>query len=369
VRITKIQFTTAGKLYDFSANTLELKSGDRVLVETDRGKSIALVVVPPVEIPDQAAPEGIKPILRLANAEEIATAARHAEKEREAHQFCMAKIRERNLDMKLVRVEYLYDGSKAIFYFTADGRIDFRELVKDLAHSFHTRIEMRQIGVRDEAKMVGGIGICGRELCCSTFLRDFAPVSVKMAKEQSLALNPTKISGQCGRLLCCLAYEFETYVDLKKSLPKCGKMVNCGEGHCGEVIKQNILHGTVTVRVENSRDITIKGDEISPEQVTDRPKKPEGKPASPPPPTGSDRRRKQPAETSAPASAQPAEAPAATKPQRQQQGQQAKAGQGDAKGPGPARNKRRRDRNRGRDRANDSSGKDQAKDPNKENKP
>jgi cell fate regulator YaaT (PSP1 superfamily) len=365
VRITKIQFTTAGKLYDFSAAHLELKHGDRVLVETDRGKSIALVVVPPVEIPDEAIPEGIKPVLRLANAEEIATAARFNEKEREAHQFCMAKIRERNLDMKLVRVEYLYDGSKAIFYFTADGRIDFRELVKDLAHSFHTRIEMRQIGVRDEAKMVGGIGICGRELCCSTFLRDFAPVSVKMAKEQSLALNPTKISGQCGRLLCCLAYEFDTYVDLKKSLPKCGKMVNCGDGHCGEVIKQNILHGTVTVRVDHDRDVVMKGDEILPEQVTDRPKKSEGKPASPPPATN-ERRRKQPPEGKVPPAQQPAPTAAPN------QGQQQKGGQGEkgeSKGSGPSRNKRRRDRNRNRDRAAEGSNKEQGKETTKEKTP
>jgi cell fate regulator YaaT (PSP1 superfamily) len=361
VRITKIQFSTAGKLYDFSAATLELKHGDRVLVETDRGKSIALVVIPPVEIPDDTAPEGIKPILRLANEEEIAIAARFSEKEREAHQFCMAKIRERDLDMKLVRVEYLYDGSKAIFYFTADGRIDFRELVKDLAHSFHTRIEMRQIGVRDEAKMVGGLGICGRELCCSTFLRDFAPVSVKMAKEQSLALNPTKISGQCGRLLCCLAYEFDTYVELKKSLPKCGKMVNCGDGHCGEVIKQNILHGTVTVRVDNDHNITIKGDEISPEQVTERPKKAEGKPVAAPP-TNNERRRKPAPEAKA---QQAQQSPENAVPQ----GQQAKPAQGENKGTSQARNKRRRDRNRNRDRANEGTSKEQGKDTTKEKAP
>ena len=162
------------------------------------------------------------------------------------------------MEMKLVRVEYLFDGSKAIFYFTADGRVDFRELVKDLAHAFHTRIEMRQIGVRDEAKMVGGIGICGRELCCSSFLRDFEPVSVKMAKEQNLALNPTKISGQCGRLLCCLGYEFETYCTLRKCLPKCGKRVQCG-GVKGEVIKLNVLDGTVTVKTDDDRRSRAQG--------------------------------------------------------------------------------------------------------------
>lgn len=351
MRITKIQFSTAGKLYDFSAGTLELKSGDRVLVETDRGKSIAIVVVPPIDLPDATVPDGIKPILRLANPDEITAATRFSEREREAHQFCMAKIRERNLDMKLVRVEYLYDGSKAIFYFTADGRIDFRELVKDLAHTFHTRIEMRQIGVRDEAKMVGGIGICGRELCCSTFLRDFAPVSVKMAKEQSLALNPTKISGQCGRLLCCLAYEFETYVDLKKSLPRCGKMVQCGDGHCGEVIKQNILHGTVTVKIDNDHIVTVKGDEVSLDTVSERPKKAEKSPAAPP---ASGDRRKRPGQTANATRPQQADTSGRPAPEREQaQGQQTQPGQG--KGPGPGRNKRRRDRNRNRDRANNEA--------------
>jgi hypothetical protein len=282
----------------------------------------------------------------------------------------MNKIRERNLDMKLVRVEYLYDGSKAIFYFTADGRIDFRELVKDLAHNFHTRIEMRQIGVRDEAKMVGGIGICGRELCCSTFLRDFAPVSVKMAKEQNLALNPTKISGQCGRLLCCLAYEFDTYVDLKKSLPRCGKMVHCGEGQCGEVVKQNILHGTVTVRIDHDREVTLKGDEISPDNVSDRPKKPADKaPASAPP---SNERKRRPANSDATPSArnqQPEKSAKTETAPPAPTGQQPQAEPGAGKSPGAGRNKRRRDRNRNRNRTNDQTAKPQDPDNNKENAP
>jgi cell fate regulator YaaT (PSP1 superfamily) len=189
------------------------------------------------------------------------------------------------MEMKLVKVEYLFDGSKAIFYFTADGRIDFRELVKDLAHAFHTRIEMRQIGVRDEAGMVGGIGICGRELCCSSFLREFEPVSVKMAKEQNLALNPTKISGQCGRLLCCLAYEFETYCTLRKCLPKCGKRVTCGAVE-GEVVKLNILDGTVTVKTDDNHEVILKGEDVKLDNTPDRPKKPakeveEAKPRKP----------------------------------------------------------------------------------------
>ncbi|HEU0265498.1 MAG TPA: stage 0 sporulation family protein, partial [Geobacterales bacterium] len=279
-RIVKIQFQTAGKLYDFSCGELELKPGDLVIVETERGRSIGKVMHPPEEVPADQLPEGIKPIQRLADAGDVESASRNAIREQEAHSFCLRKIKERNMQMKLVKVEYLYDGSKAIFYFTADGRVDFRELVKDLAHQFHTRIEMRQIGVRDESKMVGGIGICGRELCCASFLRDFAPVSVKMAKEQNLALNPTKISGQCGRLLCCLGYEFETYCALRKCLPKCGKVVKHG-GVEGEVVKLNILDGSVTLRTDE-RLVIVRGDEIQPSEISDKVKKPATKEGPPP---------------------------------------------------------------------------------------
>ncbi|WP_129126774.1 PSP1 domain-containing protein [Geomonas oryzae] len=272
-QIVRIQFTTAGKLYDFSSGKTAVKPGDRVIVETERGKSIGQVVAGPIEVEDSLVPEGLKPIQRLADLADLATLAANTAKEKEAHKFCLSRIKERGMDMKLVRVEYLFDGSKAIFYFTADGRVDFRELVKDLAHAFHTRIEMRQIGVRDESKMVGGIGICGRELCCSSYLREFEPVSVKMAKEQNLALNPSKISGQCGRLLCCLSYEFETYCNLRKGLPKCGKRVQCG---CvdGEVVKVNVLDQTVTLKTTDDSLVTLKGEEISPENVSDRVKKP-----------------------------------------------------------------------------------------------
>ena len=279
-RIARIQFSPAGKLYDFTVGRLAVKPGDRVIVETERGKSIGQVVAGPLEVEDSLLPEGIKQLQRLAEHSDLAALAANAVKEKEAHKFCLARIKERGMDMKLVRVEYLFDGSKAIFYFTADGRVDFRELVKDLAHAFHTRIEMRQIGVRDESKMVGGIGICGRELCCSSYLREFEPVSVKMAKEQNLALNPSKISGQCGRLLCCLAYEFETYCSLRKGLPKCGKRVQCG---CvdGEVVKVNVLEGTVTVKTADDSLVQLKGDDISPENISDREKKPQGKGAAP----------------------------------------------------------------------------------------
>ena len=281
VKIVKVQFHTAGKLYDFNAAGLDLKPGDMVIVETERGKSIAAVVVEPHDSPEDHVHEGLKSILRKAFPDDLAAAARNSAKEKEAYDFCLDRIKERGMTMKLVRVEYLFDGSKAIFYFTADGRVDFRELVKDLAHTFHTRIEMRQIGVRDEAKMVGGIGICGRELCCSSFLREFEPVSVKMAKEQSLALNPTKISGQCGRLLCCLGYEFETYCTLRKCLPKCGKIVQVG-GIKGEVTRLDLLNGMVTVKTDEDREIVLKGDDIKPENITDRAKKvqKDGEPSS-----------------------------------------------------------------------------------------
>lgn len=267
-RIVKVQFHTADRLYDFDAGSLELAPGDRVIVETERGRSIASVVTPPREFPQETVPEGIKPILRLVTPDDLAAAARNAAREKDAFDFCMAKIQERSMDMKLVKVEYLYDGSKAIFYFTAEGRVDFRELVKDLAHQFHTRIEMRQIGVRDEAKLVGGIGICGRELCCCSFLRDFAPVSVKMAKEQNLALNPTKISGQCGRLLCCLGYEFDTYCSLRKGMPKCGKHFQCGNV-AGEVTKLDILNRSFHLRTDDNRDVVCKLDELGENELSE----------------------------------------------------------------------------------------------------
>ncbi|NVN99619.1 MAG: stage 0 sporulation family protein [Geobacteraceae bacterium] len=266
IRIVKIQFHSAEKLYDFNAGTVELKQGDKVIVETDRGRSMAIVATAPAEVPEEVAPESLKSILRKASPADLEAAERNTAREKETHVFCQNKIAERNLDMKLVKVEYAFDGSKAVFYFTADGRIDFRDLVKDLAQHFHTRIEMRQIGVRDEAKIVGGLGICGRELCCSSFLRDFAPVSVKMAKEQNLALNPTKISGQCGRLLCCLGYEFETYCELRKGLPKCGKHMKCGNAE-GEVVKVNTLARSYTIRTPDQGEVICRLDEAGTDHV------------------------------------------------------------------------------------------------------
>jgi cell fate regulator YaaT (PSP1 superfamily) len=259
-RIISIQFSAASKLYDFNTGVIEIAAGDRVVVETEKGLSIAEVMTGPVEREANSA-EKLVTITRKATFEDLATVERNSQKEKEAYDFCLRRIVERNMQMKLVKVEYLFDGSKAVFFFTADGRVDFRDLVKDLAHTFHTRIEMRQIGVRDESKMIGGIGICGRELCCSSWLRDFQPVSVKMAKEQNLALNPNKISGQCGRLLCCLDYEYETYCSLRKTFPKCGKRVRTASTN-GVIDKLNILTGTITLRLDDGKLLVVKRDEV-----------------------------------------------------------------------------------------------------------
>jgi cell fate regulator YaaT (PSP1 superfamily) len=260
-RIASIQFINAGKMYDFSAGDLDIAPGDKVVVETERGLGLGSVVRGPAEREQSDTTAPLATIRRKATQEDLATLERNAAKEKEAYDFCLKRIMERSMQMKLVRVEYLFDGSKAVFFFTADGRVDFRDLVKDLAHTFHTRIEMRQIGVRDESKMVGGIGICGRELCCCSFLREFQPVSVKMAKEQSLALNPNKISGQCGRLLCCLDYEYETYCCLRKNFPKCGKRVRL-EAAVGVVDKLNILTGDITLRLDDGKTIVVKQKDI-----------------------------------------------------------------------------------------------------------
>ncbi|MBD1399578.1 PSP1 domain-containing protein [Pelovirga terrestris] len=246
LKLVSVSFHCAGKIFDFDARDLQLSSGDKVIVETERGRALGTVVNSPRETPPADAPPKLKSVLRLATEADLAMATSNDEKEKEAIAYCRARIRERGLDMKLVRAEYLFDGSKVLFYFTAEGRIDFRDLVRDLAQQLRTRIEMRQIGVRDEAKLVGGLGVCGRELCCSSYLRDFAPVSVKMAKAQGLALNPTKISGQCGRLLCCLAYEYENYHEMRKKLPKLGKKVTLTTGPA-EVISLDIMQQLVTL--------------------------------------------------------------------------------------------------------------------------
>ncbi len=246
LRLVGVSFQCAGKVFDFNAQDLDLPLGTRVIVETERGRALGTVARPPEDTPADDAPPKLKSIIRVATDSDLQQASANARKEDEAMAFCRQRIAQRGLEMKLVRAEYLFDSSKVLFYFTADGRIDFRDLVRDLAQHLRTRIEMRQIGVRDEAKLVGGLGVCGRELCCSSYLREFAPVSVKMAKAQGLALNPAKISGQCGRLLCCLAYEYETYNELRKSLPKLGKKVTLPAGPA-EVVAVDVLSQAVTL--------------------------------------------------------------------------------------------------------------------------
>lgn len=264
LRLVSISFHTAGKVFDFDAQGFDLTPGNKVIVETERGRALGTVISKPREISPDKAPPKLKSILRIAVENDLQMAHSNSLREKEALQFCQQRVKQRNMEMKLVRAEYLFDGSKIIFYFTADGRVDFRELVRDLAQHFRTRIEMRQIGVRDEAKQVGGLGICGRELCCSNHLREFVPVSVKMAKAQGLALNPTKISGQCGRLLCCLAYEYETYNEMKKTLPKCGKKLQLESG-VAEVISQDILAQKVTLRCQSGERCQIHINELQTE--------------------------------------------------------------------------------------------------------
>ncbi|MBI5442628.1 MAG: stage 0 sporulation family protein [Deltaproteobacteria bacterium] len=242
-----VRFKKACKIYTFDPGEVELHSGDWVVVETERG--MALGEVAAAGTGEAEAGASLKRVLRRAEERDFLRFEQNCELEGYALQFCSELIRQKNLPMKLVDVEYLFDGSKAIFYFTAEGRVDFRELVRDLARQFHTRIEMRQIGVRDEAKLVGGVGCCGRELCCATWLSDFAPISVRMAKDQNVSLNPVKISGICGRLLCCLGYEHQMYEELAKDMPKMGKRVQTRFGE-GKVVRRNVLEGTFAVFVE-----------------------------------------------------------------------------------------------------------------------
>lgn len=248
-KVIGVRFRQAGKIYFFSPGTLHIEKGDKVIVETARGIEFGSVVSAPKEIPDEDIMQPLKSVLRIATEEDKRNEAKNREKEQEAFRVCQEKIRKHELDMKLISAEYTFDNSKVLFYFTADGRIDFRELVKDLAAVFRTRIELRQIGVRDETKIKGGIGICGRALCCHTYLSEFAPVSIKMAKEQNLSLNPTKISGVCGRLMCCLTNEEETYEELNSRLPDIGDTVTTVEGLKGEVQSVSVLRQLVKVVV------------------------------------------------------------------------------------------------------------------------
>jgi len=249
--IIGVRFRQAGKIYYFSAGNIEVEPGNHVIVETARGVEYGKVVLSKREIDDEELVAPVKEIIRVATPEDDKKVLENKEKEVKARDICLEKIKKHGLEMKLIGVEYTFDNNKVLFYFTADGRIDFRELVKDLASVFRTRIELRQIGVRDETKTLGGIGICGRELCCHTFLADFNPVSIKMAKDQNLSLNPTKISGICGRLMCCLKNEQETYEYLNSKLPDVGDVVNTVDGFKGEVASVNVLRQTVKLIVED----------------------------------------------------------------------------------------------------------------------
>ncbi len=254
IKVIGVRFRNAGKIYYFSPGNLDIKTGEHVIVETARGVEYGFVVLGSREVEDGKVVQPLKPVIRMATAEDKAKEENNRKKEKDAFKICQEKIRKHNLEMKLIDVEYTFDNNKILFYFTADGRIDFRELVKDLAAVFKTRIELRQVGVRDETKIVGGIGICGRPLCCHSYLSEFIPVSIKMAKEQNLSLNPTKISGVCGRLMCCLKNEEETYEYLNSKLPSIGDFVTTDDGLKGEVHSVSVLRQLVKVVVTVDKD-------------------------------------------------------------------------------------------------------------------
>ncbi len=257
VKVIGVRFRTAGKIYFFDPGRFRVKKGDHVIVETARGIEFGTVVSEPKEMEGDKIIQPLKPVLRIATPKDMEQEAANKVKEKDAFKICLEKIKKHHLDMKLIDAEYTFDNNKVLFYFTADGRIDFRELVKDLASVFKTRIELRQIGVRDETKIVGGVGICGRALCCHTYLSEFIPVSIKMAKEQNLSLNPTKISGVCGRLMCCLKNEEETYEELNRKLPNVGDFVTTDDGYKGEVHSVNVLRQLVKVVImkDDEREI------------------------------------------------------------------------------------------------------------------
>ena len=254
IKVIGVRFRKAGKVYFFDPAGMEIKTGDHVIVETARGIEFGHVVLGNREVEDKKVVQPLKPVIRMATRADEEVERKNKEKEKEAFKICLEKIKKHDLQMKLIDAEYTFDNNKVLFYFTADGRIDFRELVKDLASVFRTRIELRQIGVRDETKIRGGIGICGRELCCHTYLSEFAPVSIKMAKEQNLSLNPSKISGVCGRLMCCLTNEEQTYEELNRHLPANGDHVTTPEGLKGDVQAVNVLRQQVKVVVTLDND-------------------------------------------------------------------------------------------------------------------
>ena len=248
-KIVAVEFQQTGHLYNYLAGGLDLRRGDRVLVDSEAGTRVATIVVEPQEPALTLDLSVLKTVLKLADDADLETEAVNLDREARARRICLQRIQERGLQMKLVNAEYTLDGRKVTFYFVAENRIDFRELVRDLANTMHARIEMKQIGARDETKVTGGLGPCGRELCCSSWLRDFDAVTVKMARDQGLALNPSRLAGMCGRLKCCLKYEYATYLELKRNLPSPGKRVQSVKGD-GKVLRQNILKQTVLIQVE-----------------------------------------------------------------------------------------------------------------------
>ena len=271
IKVIGVRFRQAGKIYNFSPADFQVKVGDHVIVETARGIEYGSVVQGIREVADDKVIMPLKSVIRIATEEDDKKAIENNEKEKKAFKICKEKIAKHGLEMKLIETEYTFDNNKVLFYFTAGGRIDFRELVKDLASVFKTRIELRQVGVRDETKMLGGIGICGRPLCCNTYLSEFIPVSIKMAKEQSLSLNPTKISGICGRLMCCLKNEQEAYEELNSNLPDIGEKVKTFDGFKGEVVSVNVLRQKVKIVVEVDDEREIK--EYAIDELKFKPKK------------------------------------------------------------------------------------------------
>jgi cell fate regulator YaaT (PSP1 superfamily) len=272
MKVVGVKFRDHGRIYDYDSTGFTLKERDIVVVDTERGPEIGFVARMPLERDPKYFTKTLKKVLRLADQQDMEQGRHNLFREREAKKVCLDKIQEHKLPMKLIGVESFLDGSKIIFYFVSEGRVDFRALVKDLASAFKTRIEMRQVGVRNEAKMIGGLGTCGREFCCCSFLKEFEPVSVKMAKEQNLALNPQKISGACGRLMCCLAYEVDTYSELKKDLPKVGKRVITPQGP-GKVMQQSIINQKLKVTLDDGKEVEVGFDEIREESFFDRVRK------------------------------------------------------------------------------------------------
>jgi len=262
MELVEVRLRYVGPIETFSTDGLQVGYGDWVIVEQERGIDYGKVVGRPYSVDEGSLEDEPKKIIRIATEEDMAKIQDNRSQEKDAYRICLQKIAEHNLPMKLVGAEYTFDKTKIMFYFTADGRVDFRQLVRDLAKVFRIRIEMRQIGVRDEAKMLGGLGCCGMPLCCKAFLREFAPVTIKMARQQRLTVNPSKISGVCGRLMCCLVFENEMYEELARFLPQEGEMVNTPEGE-GEVVDLRILRGEVVVKVEDGREIVFPRDELA----------------------------------------------------------------------------------------------------------